>query len=196
MKKENTITDINNLVKKEIKKIQDDQERQELLFATEALIPQTTTDRDLEIHELRNGKKFTIKEVKDLISEMPDDYFPMFPNANPFFKLMFKLLGWDRDPNEFIKPPCCAIYIKQYIYGRFQSEMLPTLLSKPNPFLSGHVKRYKLFQFLNEEGRRLMQGYIEDAITVMEESKDWYDFELTYTKRYNLSVQLRCITEK
>jgi hypothetical protein len=195
MTKEKTITDKNNLVGKEIKKIKDEQERQELLFAAEELLPKTKTDRELEKHELRNGRIFTMKEVKDLTNNQPDDYFPMFPNANPFFKWMFKLKGWNLNPNEFIKPPCCAIYIKQYIYGRFQPEMLPTLLSKPNPLIFGYIRQYKLFQYLNEEGRRLMQGYIEDAINVMEESKDWYDFELTYTKKYNLPVQLKCIIE-
>jgi len=192
------ITQIENTpIEKEIQKIIDKQERQELLFATEALIPQPTFDKELEKHELRNGTIFTIKEVKDLIREMAADYFPMFPNSNPFFKLMFKLNGWKGDHNAFVKPSICGLYIKKYIYARFEGDILPYLLKKENPLMSGYVRKYKLFQFLNDEGRTKMEGYIQDAINLMEDSetKSWYDFELKYTAKYKLSVQLKCIME-
>ena len=92
----------------------------------------------------------------------------MFPNNNPFFKLMYKLNRWNNlDPNDFTKPPICAIWIKQYIYDRFDREVLPTLLAKENPIISGYVKKYKLFQFLNDEGLLLLEGYINDAIEIM-----------------------------
>lgn len=55
------------------------------------------------------------------------------------------------------------------------------------------MKKYKLFQFLNDKRLLLLEGYIQDAINVMAESQDWYDFELTYTKLYNLPVQLKFI---
>jgi hypothetical protein len=193
MKKTNIVIDKDELVKQEIKRIQDERERQELLFDTEARLYQTTIDRDLEIHELRNGTQFTLKEVKDLINKLPADYFPMFPNSNPFFKLVFKLNKWKGDPTEFIKPPACAIYIKKYIYGRFVPEVLPTLLTMTNPLISGHIRQYKLFQFLNDIGRQIMHGYIDDAIEIMEKSTDWYDFELQYGKKYGIGIQTKCV---
>ena len=105
---------------------------------------------------------------------------------------MYKLNGWDHlNPKDFIKPPCVALWIKQYIYGRFEKEVLPTLLQKDNPFIEGDMRKYKLFQFFNDEGIILLEGYIQDAINVMETSKDWYDFELKYTAVYKLSVQLK-----
>lgn len=86
-----------------------------------------------------------------------------------------------------------TIWTKQYIYGRFQPEMLPELLGKINPLISGHIRKYKLFQFLNDEGRRLLEGFVQDAVDLMEDPTitNWYAFELAYTKKYNLLVQLK-----
>jgi hypothetical protein len=187
----------NKAVDIEQKKLLEQQERQELVFGADALLPKKSVDKELEIFQLRGGLEFTIKGVKDIISELARPYFPMFPNSKPFFKLMYKLNGWDNlNPNDFIKPPCIALWIKQYIYGRFSKEVLPTLLQKDNPFLDGYIKRYKLFQFLNDEGLLLLEGYIKDAIKVMETAKDWYDFELKYTALYKLSVQLKIFVGK
>lgn len=55
----------------------------------------------------------------------------------------------------------------------------------------GYIKKCKLFQFLNDEGITLLNGYIDDAIEVMKISKDWDDFETKYTKIYPISVQLK-----
>lgn len=60
-----------------------------------------------------------------------------------------------------------------------------------NPLISGHIRKYKLSQFLNAEGKEKMKGFIEDANTVMKECTTWYEFELKYTKKYNLPVQLK-----
>lgn len=198
MAKNKTIVFISESIDIETQRIIQQQEREALLFGADALLPQKSFDRELEKYQLRNGLEFTLKDVKDLINDLAGEYSPMFSNKKPFFKLMYKLCGWDNlDPNEFIKPPCVALYIKQYIYARFPKEILPTLLGKENPFIGeSYMRRYKLFQFLNEEGLLLLEGYIQDAIKVMETSKDWYDFELKYTNLYKLSVQLKCITEK
>ncbi len=116
----------------------------------------------------------------------------MFPNRKPFFSLMYKLNQWhDINPNDFNKPPVCALWIKQFIYARFDKDVLPTLLKIENPVLYGHVKKYKLFQFLNDEGLLLMENFINQAIAVMKECKTWYEFELKYTAKYDLNVQLK-----
>jgi hypothetical protein len=197
MKKAKVTPDSEKPVKSEIQKIHEKQERAELLFNTEALIKKPDADRELEKYELRNGTSFTIKDVKDLISAMAADYFPMFPNSNPFFSLVFRLNGWKGDPKAFVKPPACALYIKKYIYARFEGDILPYLLKMDNPLVHGYVRKYKLFQFLNDEGRKMMAGYIQDAIDVMEDpdTKSWYDFELKYTRKYKLSVQLQCVVD-
>ena len=179
-------------VDKELKKILDRQERQELLFNADVLLPKKAYDAELEQHYLIRGQAFSLKGIKDLIASYTREYSPMFPNEKPFFKLMYKLLKWDHlDPNSFIKPPVVALYIKLYIYGRFNAEVLPYLQEIENPIMSGHVKKYKLFQFLNDDGIIMLEGFIQDAINVMGTAKSWYDFELKYIKLYGLPVQLK-----
>tara|TARA_R110002050_G_scaffold171113_2_gene303102 strand:+ start:8227 stop:8817 length:591 start_codon:yes stop_codon:yes gene_type:complete len=184
--------EIINLSVKELEEIKKKEEIQSLLFETESLIPVKDNDRELEKFQLRNGTITSIKEVKDIIRGMARDYDPMFPNKKPFFSLMFNLNGWtDLNPNSFVKPPICAVWIKQYVYGRFDREVLPSLLAKENPIIVGYVKKYKLFQFLNDEGLLLLEVYIQDVIDVMKISRDWNDFEEKYVKLYDLSVQLK-----
>jgi hypothetical protein len=190
MKKENIVN--KNLTVKELEGLRKKAEIQALLFETESLIPVKDNDKELEKFQLRNGTITSIKEVKDIIRNMARDYNPMFPNKKPFFTLMFNLNGWtDLNPYNFVKPPICAVWIKQYVYGRFDRAVLPTLLAKENPLIAGYVKKYKLFQFLNDEGLLLLEEYIQDVIDVMKISKDWNDFEEKYVKLYDLSVQLK-----
>lgn len=177
---------------KEQLKTKNKEERQSLLFKTDALLPVKNVDKEIEKFQLRNGTVTSIKEIKGMIMEMARGYKPMFPNKKPFFKHIYKLNKWDHlNPNSFTKPPICAKWIKQYIYGRFDREVLPSLISKENPIITGHIKKYKLFQFLNDDGLILLDGYINDAIEIMKISKDWYDFEKKYTAIYKLSVQLK-----
>jgi hypothetical protein len=106
----------NESEKKELKRILDRQERQDLLFRTEALRPQPSINREIEKFQLRSGQVTSIREVKDLIREVVGKYNPMFHNNIPFFSLMFKLNNWHHlNPNDFNKPPVCALWIKQYI---------------------------------------------------------------------------------
>ena len=192
MKKEKLTSNAAKTEKDELQKIIERNEREQLLFNTESLIKEPDPDREIEKFELRNGSFISPKDVTDFLNEMAADYFPMFPNSSPFFKLVFKLNDWRGDPNAFVKPPVCALYIKKYVYARFDGDILPYLLGKDNPLMSGYVRKYKLFQFLNNEGIGLMSSFIQDAISVMEESTNWYDFELKYTAKYKLSVQLKC----
>lgn len=169
------------------------QEKQQLIFGPDLLLPQRPKNDREEQYQLRSGYVFTKRGVADLLEKGARDYFPMFPNEKPFFKLMFNLNGWKGNPNEFFKPPAAALYIKQYIYARFPKDMLPTLLTIDNPIVSGYIRKYKLFQFLNDEGIEMMEDFIDQAIEVMKDSKDWYDFEKKYCAKYQLSLQLKLL---
>jgi len=180
----------------ELKRILDQKEREQLLFNAELLLPKKSFDKDLEIYQLQSGVQFSNKSLQDLIKSIASEYEPMFPNSKPFFKLMYKLCKWDKlDPNKFIKPPVVAIYIKKYIYARFKGDVLANLLVIDNPLVSGYIKKYKLFQFLTPQGLFLLEGYIQDAIDVMKTCTTWYEFELKYTKLYDLPVQLKLIKD-
>lgn len=167
-----------------------------LISLTEEKVNKKGTDEQLErrhqIIELMSGKLVDLTKLTDLLNAAPGTYEPMFQNAKPFFKLMYKLNGWNHlNPNDFIKPPCVSLWIKKYVYARFGSDVLPSLLGRENPILFGYVRRYKLFQYFNESGRILLEEVIDQMIEVMKVSKDWYDFELRYTKLYRLPVQLK-----
>lgn len=187
-----------NIEDKELLKIQRQKEMQSLLFETEAKIPKKNIDREIEKFELRNGKFISKKQAEDYIIDLArKDVDPMFPNSKPFFKLIYKLCEWDNlDPNKFTKPPVVAKWIKQYIYGRFDIKVLPTLLAKDNPIMTGYIKKYKLYQFLNDDGLIMLENYIDEAIEVMKLSNNWYDFEKKYTSLYDLPLQLKINLKK
>lgn len=173
-------------------KLRDQQERLDLLFKADKLLPKKSIDKELEKFQLYSGKEISLQEIDLIVSKAANSYSPMFPNSKPFFKLMYGLLGWDHlDPTKFQKPPCVALYIKQYIYARFDNRILPTLLRRDNPYITGHIRKYKLFQFLNPKGLDMMEEFIEEAMSVMKEAKDWRDFELKYAKKFYLSIQLK-----
>lgn len=191
-KEKNGLDSSQNQISKREAQLRNQQERLDLLFKADELLPKKSIDKELEKFQLYSGKEVSLHEISMILSEAAQEYSPMFPNNKPFFKLMYGLLGWDHlDPNKFQKPPCVALYIKQYIYARFDRRILPTLLRKENPYVSGHIRKYKLFQFLNKEGQKMMERFIEEAMSVMRESKNWRDFELKYSKKFYLSIQLK-----
>ena len=57
-----------------------------------------------ELIELIDGRTFTIDELKRYVTPDPQPYQPRFPNEVPFFKEIFRLLGLEGDPNNYIKP--------------------------------------------------------------------------------------------
>lgn len=179
-------------VDEELKKILERQEQQDLLFAPDTLLPQRSRQEQLEQEFLHRNKGIAIIDILGLVKDEPKQCEPMFPRSKPFFKLMYKLSKWDHlNPNDFIKPPVVALWIKQYIYARFNAEVLPKLLAKDNPIRIGHIKKNKLYYYFDEKGLLLLEQIIKQAMDVMEVSNDWHDFELKYTKLYKLSVQLK-----
>ena len=183
-------------VDEELKKILKKHEQQELLFSPETLLPQRSRAEQLEKEILYNQKGIPLIDIRVVINDLAVQCPPMFPRSKPFFKLMFKLRGWDHlNPDSFIKPPCVATDIKKYIYARFNAGVLPTLLAKENPITMGYIKKYKLYWFFDNDTLLMLEQVIQQAIDVMKISKDWYDFELKYGKLYKLSVQLKCFTE-
>ncbi len=149
-------------------------------------------DRKNQIVELMNGRTIDLTAIQQIVKDAAGDYVPMFHTKKPFFKLMYELNGWTKlDPNNFIKPTCVSLWIKKYIYARFGADVLPSLLKKENPIIGGYIRKYKLFQFFDERGLIMLETVIDQMISVMKKSKNWYDFELKYTKKYKLPVQLK-----
>ena len=146
-------------------------------------------EREEEQFELLSGKKISIKQIKDFVTAIRQPYTPQFPNSVPFFKEMYKLLGWsDKDPNEYIKPTIVGNYLNELIYDRFDRDVLPALqvLAMPDG-----IRIAKFFQFLNEEGLVKLQQYRDEAIALMKECNTWYEFRKKYGENYHLTVQKR-----
>lgn len=164
-----------------------------------ALIDALTTQSDemaLESARLRRqredekikfigGAEISIREIKDFIATNALPYVPKFPNSNPFFSEMYRLNKWDDlDPDEWIKPLQVPNWINEIIYGRFSKEILPSLQIL-NPYLPGMcVRGYKNFQFLNENGQKLLEQYRDECVEVMKTCTTWHEFRLKYSQLY------------
>lgn len=137
--------------------------------------------------ELLNGEKTSLKKQEDIISLALQPYNAKFPNSIPFFKEMYRLLGWsDKDPSRFRKPNIVGKYLKDLIYARFHSDVLPVLQTLAMP---GGVRKYKFYQYLNEEGVRRLEQYRDEALELMKSCETWYEFRVKYGKLYSLPVQ-------
>lgn len=137
--------------------------------------------------ELRNGEKTSLKKEEDIITLARQPYDAKFPNSIPFFKEMYRLLGWsDKDPGRFQKPKIVGKYLIELIYARFHSDVLPVLQTLAMP---GGVRKDKFYQYLNEEGIRRLEQYRDDAIELMKSCKTWYEFRVKYGHLYHLPVQ-------
>jgi len=150
---------------------------------------QRRQERANEEFELRSGVKISIQQIQDFVTGNSQPYSPKFPNNIPFFKEMYRLLGWtDKDPNEFTKPAVVGSFINELIYHRFHKDVLPALRVMAIP---GGVRLHKFFQFLTPDGQTKLEEYRDDAIRVMKTCTTWYEFRLKYANQYSLPVQLK-----
>jgi len=62
-----------------------------------------------------------------------------------------------------------------------------------NPILFAYIRKYKYFQFLNEEGQIELDKFIDDAMMMMMGYDDWNNFELDYCTKYKLPIQGRLL---
>lgn len=145
--------------------------------------------RDEEEFELLSGRKISIQQINDFVTGIKKPYEAMFPNAIPFFKEMYRLLKWgDKDPASYVKPAIVGKYINQVIYYRFHQDVQPALRAFAMP---DGVRIAKFFQYLTDEGQSKLIEYRDQAIEMMKECTEWYEFELKYGAKYNVPVQKR-----
>lgn len=143
--------------------------------------------RAKEVIELRSGEVIAFAA---LMAAEIQEYFPIFPNSNPFFTEMFRLVGapWKGwNPHAYVKPLEAKLYLVEIIYYRFSKEAVQTLRAG--------VKRgrnVKLFQLLNEEGRKKVETFRDEAVDMMRTfgEGEIEKFRIAYAKKYNTPVQL------
>ncbi|KAA9341152.1 P63C domain-containing protein [Larkinella humicola] len=139
------------------------------------------------IVELADGRQFTIKELHSLVVGIRQAYVSLFDNTTDFFSQVYRLCGIQGDPKKYTKPYKVSRIIRRIIYARFQVEVLPAL-EFFNPVVLGGFRRYKLSQYLNDEGKKKIIEFRKQAEEMMKTypDLDWYRFEKAYCKKYDL----------
>ncbi|MGV3599101.1 MAG: P63C domain-containing protein [Bacteroidota bacterium] len=180
-----------NLIKKHLS------EKEEQLFliqGRESKIREKYSDEKLDrkneqdkIIEFRNGKQLNITQLSKYLTTAPKEYAVTF--RQEFYLPTFKLNSWKIPKSGKIskKPYKMAIYTKRFIYGRFWKEVLPEL-EQLNPIVDG-VRLHKNFQYLNKEGQKLLEGYIDDYIRIINECKTWHEFQKKHGLEFGMPFQ-------
>lgn len=107
-----------------------------------------------------------------------------------YYLEIYRLKGWEvPDGKIYQKPWVVARYTNEVIYGRFTKDVLQ-MLQKLNPYVSFCQRRHKHFQWLNSEGKEKVEGYIQDAIGVMEKCTTWYEFRVKHSLEFGVTFQL------
>lgn len=145
-------------------------------------------DRENEIIELLGGRRVTIKEIKNIVAQVEQDYIVTFPPT--YYSEIDRLNNWIRPTEKkHEKPPIVGRWTNEIIYGRFPKEILP-VLEQLNPYIGFGIRLFKHFQWLTPEGRNQLQKFIDEAIEVMKSSSSWYEFRVKYAKQYGVPFQL------
>lgn len=126
-----------------------------------------------------------------LVLSSPKPHRVTFPQA--YYKNIYRLNSWKvTDAKIYRKSWKVAIWTIELIYGRFTKETLPQLQQK-NPYVTPGVRRFKHFQYLNENGQQMVESFIEQMIEVMETCTTWYEFREKMFENYGIPYQLKML---
>jgi hypothetical protein len=147
--------------------------------------------------QLRGGE---VVKISDLLADAVDQrqpYEAIFPNSNPFFREIFRLMGLDEaDASKYNKPGIVGRNLVILIYLRFsQGETLVSYLrAKAVP---NGIRTAKFFQFLNAAGIEKAKQFRDEAIEMMQQfnANEWYPFYRAFGKRFRIPVQLNAFGE-
>ena len=145
-------------------------------------------DKEYEIIKLLGGGEISIFKMKIFIADCEQEYKKTFPQI--FYSEIDRLNNWKRPKekqNE--KPPIVGRWTKEIIYGRFPKEVIQAL-EQLNPYIGFGLRLHKHFQWLTPESKNLLNEYIEESVSVMEDSSNWYEFRVKYAKKYGIAFQL------
>lgn len=144
----------------------------------------------LKIHLLGGGST-SVLEHKTLIANCKQPYAPIFTNDNPYYTNAFRLIGIDGNPKEYIKDKRVRRFTMDTIYNALPPEVLKELKDK-NPFLVKILRRkYKLFQYLNAEGRQKVLDLRNSVNEISEDCKSLYEFQKVFGPKHGVAIQLR-----
>jgi hypothetical protein len=167
-----------------------DKEIQNLIFAnTESLTKKDVEKRENKLKVIIGGRETTVGEIKDSLRLLRDNakaYKVTF--VDPYYDGLRKVTGFKkREDNPHYKPGIFAVYTIRFIYSRFLYKDFIEQLRQRNPFLAGlNLRNFKHFQFLNEDAQKMLEGYIQDMIAVLDECNTFQEFEEKYCRKYKL----------
>lgn len=152
-----------------------------------------TLDKELEKHQLLNGKEITIKEIKDYIQNKARPYSPMFSLV--YWREMFRIFNWPiAEANRFHKKREAALFNNEVIYGRFDKGVL-IKLHILNPYTGYMTRHYKHFQFLTDEGIEKLALILDEAVQMMKDCTTYYEFRKKWFETYGVPYQLNFFGE-
>lgn len=125
--------------------------------------------------KIRNDYEL-VRNINRYLSDEIRQYATQFPAE--FYKLIFKLNGWDFDDESIKKrPPIVGKWTNEIIYARFPQGVLKQIQEK-NPINEKGHRKYKNYNLLTEEiGLQSLQEYISNAIFLMKVSSNWRKFK-------------------
>ena len=149
--------------------------------------------------ELRNGTVLDTSTI-DFVTHELQNHEKRFPQE--YYQEIFRLnkhrgKDWAIPENGIIvhKPHLVGKWTKEIIYSRFGKDMLP-VLENYNPYIAIGVRRHKHYQFLDDDGIKILDQYIQDAIDVMKLSNSWYNFRIKLYQIHKVPYQLDIFYEQ
>lgn len=120
---------------------------------------------------------------KILEAYIAEDLMPWakrFPDA--YYREMFRLHGWDYDPESVKRPGVVGKFTNEFVYGRLPSGVLDELRSKNPKDYSGR-RRGRHHQFLTEDiGHPHLEKQITKTVTLMQAADDWPQFKRLFAR--------------
>lgn len=172
--------------------------QQSLIQEADQKVQEKFSDKSLDRHltkiELLSGEIIDLNEL-NVVSSSLHTYVPRF--VNDYYVQIFRLNGWDIPENGIIneKPHIVGKWTKEIVYGRFNKQVLPTL-EHLNPYVRIGLRRHKHHQYLNEDGLKKLNIFIEEAISLMKSMSSWYEFRIKLYEEYGVQYQTDMFQEK
>jgi hypothetical protein len=168
---------------------------QEIFDKTKALTPAELKAKNQEDEKLKitllDNSVTSVFEQKKLVSDLKQPYKPIFPNENPYYLHAFRLLNLPGDPKKFIKHKKVRIFTLNTVYKLMPKEVMQELYKK-NPFLIKILRRrYKLFEYLDSDGRMMLLEFRDSINEIANRSADLYEFNKNLFEKHGVMYQLR-----
>ncbi|HIB37960.1 P63C domain-containing protein [Mesonia sp.] len=186
----------------QLKRIQDDKNKdiieKFIIDQADSKLKNKFSDKEIDFeHEKRKlFKSVELWELNNLSSKVlkePAEHEKIFPQE--FYQQIFRLNNWNYEGTISVKPWITGKFTNEIIYFRFSNEVLP-FLRIINPYVIPGVRKFKHHQYLTKGSRLKLVQFINQAIELMKQSSDWYDFRQKYYDRYNVPYQVKMIIPK